>query len=160
MSGLNNRLNWNLVQRKTYRARKLPQKSKRGNDLYAPIPNILIGVDAPVLIVALKNRLAKPGWWFGGEAYQQLIISPSATSIFPLPGVESKKQPLRLNSPALVQFPDYKLYPYALEIRFAKWHTEMTVEVWKYSGDEFDPIAISLDEINKKIDDISEFGRS
>jgi hypothetical protein len=160
MSGLNSRLNWDLVQRKTYRARKLPQKSNRGKDMYAPIPNIQIGVNAPVLIVALKNRQAKPEWWFGGEAYQNLLVTPSSTSVFPLPGVETHKLPLRLNSPTLIRFPDYKLYPYALEIRVAKWHLEMLVEVWKYSGDEFEPTTIMLEEINKKISDISEYGRS
>ena len=47
--------------------------------------------------------------------------------------------------------PDYNIYPLFLELRFAKWHEQMLLEIWQYSG-EMGDLQADLVRIESKID--------
>lgn len=153
MSGINGRLNWDLVFRTTVIARKLP-KGKG----HQPIPPKTATVNAPAVMVGMRNSEAKPTWWLAGTVYQRLLTSPSSTSGF-MVGVDSFRCNVRLNSLQIIRFPNWELVPFMVEITIPKWHTRMDIELWKYSGnDELDGDVARVIRIEQKIDDISNYG--
>lgn len=151
MSGINDKLNWDLVARRTYKSRKLPKNQR------VPIQAQVFIVDSPAIIIGCKNRLAKPSWWLAGNAYQKILTSLSSTSQF-IAGVEGSRYKIRLDTLHLIRFPDWQLKPYMLEFKPAFWHDEMLVEVWKYSGDELDGDLARIQTIEQKVNDISAYG--
>ena len=151
MTSINDKLNWDLVARRTYRSRKLANKQR------VPIGTQSFIVDAPAIMIGCKNKLAKPSWWLGGNAYQRILTHPSSTSVF-VAGVEGSRYTIRLDILHLIRFPDYQLRPYMLEFKPAFWHDEMLVEVWKYSGEELDGDLARIQTIEHKVNDISAYG--
>lgn len=151
MTGINDRLNWDKIIRTTKRAKKLPK------DKYQPIPPVTSVVDSPAVIIGMSSKTAKPNWWLAGNVSMVLLTSPSSTSQFQV-GIEAYRQKIPLGLPTLVRLPDWQLQPYLLRVEIAKWHTEMFIEVWKYSGDELDGDVARHIRIEEKIDDISQFG--
>jgi hypothetical protein len=147
---LTNNLNWDLVLRNTYKATANPNIRSGFN----PLPPVTVTVDRQVLLIGARNENAKPHWFLAATAYPRLLFSPSSTSQF-LGIVQSQAGiQLGLDRLTLVQFKDFYLSPYLLEIRIPKWHQEMLLEIWKYNG-AVEDISAELSKIEAKLDAIN-----
>jgi hypothetical protein len=150
VSGINDSLNWDLVRRQTYTAIPGPETS------YFPIPPITVICESHLMMFGFRNDEAKKTWWLAATVSQRLLTLPSSTSEF-LASVEAFNQRCGLRQLTLIKFPNWGLLPFLAEINIPKWHKQMYVEVWKYSGDEdFDVIQQSLNKINTLIELIGE----
>ncbi len=127
-----NNLNWDLVLRRRLVAAPAPE-SRRG---FLPIPPITISVDRYILAIGARSPLAKPNWYLAAYAVPRLLFSPSSTSEYIAAVQTSEKRLIGLNTLNLVQFTDFGLTPYLLEISIPPWHEEMNLEIWKYAGEE------------------------
>ena len=142
-----NNLNWDLILRETYIGQSIPTTPPT----YLPIPPKLISLDAKVVLIGTRNDKAKSSWYTAGWVSPRLNFSPSSTSQFGgLVQGESRRR-LSLNRLNLVRFENFDLNPYAIELNIARWHSEMLVEIWKYSGNQ-DDINTVLERIEGKID--------
>lgn len=150
-----NNLNWDLALRQTYTARPA---SPTNPDIFVPIPALTVSVDSTVLLIGARNQFAKPRWYLAGSASRRLLFSPSSTSEFVAAVSSQGKISIGLNRLTLINFRDFNLTPYLLEINIARWHREMYLEVWKYSGSIAD-IENSLNRIEFKIDAIDTYSQ-
>jgi len=145
-----NRLNWDLALRNTYYAKT----SQADPKAFVPIPSITINVNSYIVLIGARNAQAKSNWYLAGYASPRLLFSPSSTSEF-LSIVQSNSPvKIGLDRLTLVTFSNYNLLPYILEISIAKWHKEMFLEIWQYSG-ATEEIKPALDRIEYKIDNLN-----
>lgn len=144
-----NTLNWDPVFRRTYTA----QPATADGEQFFPIPPISAFVDSPILIIGARNDFAKPTWYFAGSVSCRLLITPSSTSEF-LSVVENSRRKIGLNRLNLLRFNDYGTSQYLIEINLARWHKQMYLEIWKYSGSMGD-LEAGLARIETKIDNLS-----
>lgn len=147
MSGINDPLNWNLKLRNQYSALQFPDGTSK-------IKRISIPCESHLLQFGFRNDIAPSRWWLAANISMSLLTLPSSTSQF-MVGVEAYRFRARLNALNMVHFPNYGLLPFLAEIDIPYWHKEMFIEIWQYDGPEFG--VQSLDRIEKKIDDISDF---
>lgn len=162
MSGVSDPLNWDLVKRQTYHATPNASLPKG----FIPIPTITVGVDSYTLLIGAASSKAMIHWWLAARVSLRLLFSPSSTSEFLAAVAVSATKRIGLNRLTLVQFPNFELIPYILEIRIPPWHEEMMLEIWKYSGDPLPTVAgrletlqaIDLPRIESKIDTIGNWG--
>lgn len=151
-----NNLNWDLVLRQTYFAQPNPAYPKG----FVPIPSKLIEVDRYTLAIGTSSTKAKPTWRVGAFVVPKLSFSVSSTSVYTNLVRSGKSQSVYLNQLTLVQFTDFGLSPYALEISFPIWISELSIEIWKYQGEEsakpvselIEELKTDLDRIETKID--------
>lgn len=130
-SDLQDRLNWDIVLRRTYEAQSDRAEAPR---TYVPIPPITVSVDSYTLAIGAKSSKAKASWYLAARVAPQLLITPSTTSNFVAFMQSEEPKRIALNRLNLIRFVDFGIKPYVLEINIPRWHTEMYVEVWKYSG--------------------------
>lgn len=142
-----NNLNWDLVERKTYYARSTSADS----DQFIPIPKITLAVNSYILLIGCRNAQAKSNWRFAGYAASRLLFSPSSTNEFAAVVQSYPKVTLSLDRLTIVKFSDFNLLPYILEIDLFKWHSQMFLEIWQYSG-AVDDVENALTRIEGKID--------
>ena len=147
MWDFSNNLNWDLVIRQTYTGQPVSTVPPS----YLPIPPKLISLDAKVLLIGTRNDKAKSSWYTAGWVSSRLDFSPSSTSQFSGLVQGSSRYRLALNKLNLVRFENFDLSPYVIEVNIAKWHTEMLIEIWKYSGNA-DDIDTVLARIESKVD--------
>lgn len=125
-----NNLNWDLVLRRNYVAASTPNEPQG----FLPIPPITVSVDRFTLLIGASSNSAKPTWRLAAFVSPRLLFSPSSTSEY-LAAVQSEKSQAvlreRLN---LIQFTDFGLSPYLLEISIPRWYREIDLEIWKYTG--------------------------
>lgn len=127
-----NNLNWDLVLRQTYFSEPNPAYPKG----YIPIPPKLIQVDRYTLAIGTSSTKAKSNWHVGAFVVPRLPFSVSSTSAFVGLVRSDKSQAVFLNQLTLVQFKDFGFNPYALEISIPVWIRELSIEIWKYQGDD------------------------
>lgn len=127
-----NNLNWDLVLRRSYFAQTTPNEVKG----FLPIPSISILVDRHILTIGASSTKAKPNWYLAAYVTPKLLFSPSSTSEFVAAVQTQERRRIKLNTLNLVQFTNFGLSPYLLEISIPYWHQEMNLEIWKYQGDE------------------------
>lgn len=142
----NNNLNWDLVIRQVYYA-TLDNFDK----VIAPIPPIFVEVNSRVLLIGVRNNLAPVRWYFAGSIAPRINFSPSSTSQFGGLVQNGYSRKLALNKLNLLVIPEYDIYPLFLELRFARWHEQMLLEIWQYSGEVGD-LQADLVRIESKID--------
>lgn len=142
MTGINDPLNWDLVRRQTYNTTIFSENS------YIPIPTISVIAESHLMMFGFRNSQAKQTWNFAASVNMKLLTLPSSTSEF-MASVAAFSKGCNLRELTLVKFPNYGLLPFLAEIRIAKWHKEMFIEIWKYSGDEIDIPTQSLEIINR-----------
>lgn len=142
MSGINDPLNWDLVRRQTYTANVI------SDNVFIPISTIAIVAESHTMMVGFRNSQAKPTWRFAATLEMRLLTLPSSTSEFQA-SVSAFSKGCKLNELTIIKFPNYGLLPFLVEIKVAKWHKEMFVEAWKYSGDEVDIATQSLEILNR-----------
>lgn len=151
---LGNRSNWNLVLRNTYYGNVSQTDPKK----FVPIPSIAVSVNSQILLLGVRNSQAPSHWFLAGYASPRLLFTPSFDSEFLSLVQSSPSVKVGLNRLTLLSFPDYNLLPYILELSIAKWHKEMSIEVWQYVGsfldvrDELIDIKSDLSRIETKID--------
>ena len=145
-----NNLNWDLVNREVYYAPAIDDKGK----VLASIPPKFIEVGARVLLVGTRNATAPTSWYFAGSIAPRLPFSPSSTSQFVGLVQNGYSRKLALNKLNLIIIPEYGIYPFLLELRVAKWHAQMLVEIWQYSGAMGD-LGADLARIESKIDNLN-----
>lgn len=145
-----NNLNWDLVLRRTYYAKPITEDFKS----FVPISTITATVDSHILLIGAKNPQAKPNWFLAGYAGSRLLFSPSSTSEFTAAVQSYPRVRLGLDRLTLVKFTNFDLLPYLLEINVARWHKEMLLEVWKYSG-KVDDVESAVARIEEKLDTTS-----
>jgi hypothetical protein len=121
---------WNLAKRATYNS----PASDPDSDIFVPIPAITVSVSSPVLLIGASSVSAKPNWYLAGRVSQRLLFSPSSTSDFIAAVQSSGRYKIGLNRLNLILFTDYGVTPYLIEIQIAKWHRQMYLEIWEYSG--------------------------
>ncbi|MHC5737470.1 hypothetical protein [Nostoc sp.] len=146
MSGINDHINWNLTRKQTLFARKF------ANSLVY-IPPISIVANSHLMMFGFKNVKGKPTWKLAADLYQNLLVLPSSTSQFQA-AVETSRFRCSLNTLTLINFPDFGSLPFAVEIRFPIWHTQMYFEAWWYSGDKLSQPLKSLTEIKSQLTNI------
>ena len=163
MSGINDKINWNLTRRETLYARKFPDGS-----IY--IPPISLVANSHLMMFGFKNIKGKPTWKLAADLYQNLLVLPSSTSQFQA-AVQASRFRCSLNTLSLINFPNFGSLPFAIEIRFPICHTQIYFEAWCYMGGETNEALKTLTEIKtqippvlqrieQKIDDISNYGTS
>jgi hypothetical protein len=142
-----NNLNWDLALRQTYNAQGV---SSDDPDLFLPIPRITVPVSSRVLLIGAKNQFAKPNWFLAARVSPRLLFSPSSTSEF-IAAIDSyPRVKIGLDRLNLIRFDNYDLSTYLLEINIPKWHKQILLEIWQYSG-EMGDIETSLARIESKI---------
>lgn len=146
-----NNLNWDLALRQTYNAISL---SADDPDLFSPIPPITLSVSAKILLIGAKNQYAKPNWFLAGFVSPRLLFSPSSTSEFIAAISSYPRVKIGLDRLNLVKFDNYDLSTYLLEINIPKWHRQMMLEIWQYSGAMGD-LGADLARIESKIDTLT-----
>ncbi|MBE9191405.1 hypothetical protein IQ230_13825 [Gloeocapsopsis crepidinum LEGE 06123] len=144
-----NTLNWDPVLRRTYNA----QPATADGDQFIPIPPITTVVDSSIIMIGAKNSLAKPSWYLAGSVSSQLLITPSSTTEF-VSVVENSRKRIGLNRLNLFRFNNYNTSQVLIEINLARWHKQMYLEVWKYSGSIGD-LEAGLARIESKIDTLN-----
>lgn len=132
---IQNSLNWDIALRKTYQGRVPVAAGELQPYRSPPIPPITISVDSYILAIGASSTTAKPHWKLAAWVAPRLLFSPSSTSEFIAAVQSEQSQKVSLNQLTLIQFVDFGIKPYLLEIRIPRWHTEMYLEVWKYSGE-------------------------
>ncbi len=142
MTGINDPLNWDLVRRQTYTANIVSE------NVFIPIPSIPIVAESHLMMFGFRNDLGKSSWRYAASVDMKLLTLPSSTSEF-MASVAAFSKGCSLRELTLVKFPNYGLLPFLVEIRVAKWHKQMFIEAWKYSGDEVDIPSQSLDILNR-----------
>lgn len=154
-----NNLNWDLVLRNSYIAQLAPE-TRRG---FLPIPNKIIEADRYTLAIGVSSTKAKPTWRVGAFVAPRLLFSVSSTSEYTGLVRSNDSKPVFLNQLTLVQFQNFGLTPYALEVSFPYWISQLNIEVWKYQGDDdarplqeqIADVRGDLDRIELKIDNYS-----
>ncbi len=122
-------LNWDLAKRQKYTAQLAPGDDSR----YIPLPDISLVLSSYILLIGTKNQKSKPTWWLGCRASVRLLVSPSSLSEYTA-AVEVHRQNCQLGALSLVRIPYYKPVPYLLVLSVPRWHQELEIEVWQYSG--------------------------
>lgn len=130
MSGIEDRLNWDLKLRETYQTTVYNQR-------FFEFPAIFVQLNNHVAQFGFSNPTAKKSWRLGGTVFQVLEANPSSTSILPSNPI-GYFQYCTCNKLNLIKFPDYGILPFFVQIQIPFWHKQMSVEVWEYSGDNFD----------------------
>lgn len=141
-----NNLNWDLVIRQVYYA-TLDNSDK----VIAPIPSIFVSATSRVLLVGARNNLAPSKWYLAGSVAPRINFSPSSTSQFGGLVQNGYARKIALNKLNLLVIPEYNIYPLFLEVRFAKWHAQMLLEIWQYSGAMGD-LTSELNRLESKLD--------
>lgn len=144
-------LNWDLVLRQDYFVTPTPSDPKN----YSPIPSITVLVDSYTLAIGARSDKALNHWYLAAYVNQRLLFVPSSTSDF-IALVQTKEDfKIRLNQLNLIQFPNFGISPYVLEIKIPYWHEHMFLEVWKYSGtDNAKPVQELIAEVRSDLNRI------
>lgn len=127
--------NWNLIlteQRSVvYKNNTQPTNNQYK---YTPIPPIYASPNSHVLLIGIRSNSARAHWFLGGKASQYLYVLPNDnfayTSGVQIPDIKK----LGLNRLTLVEFKNYNVIPYVLEIDIPYWLEDIYVEIWEYTG--------------------------
>jgi hypothetical protein len=146
----NNSFNWNLALRNTYNAVPITADGEQ----FQPIPVITVTVTSRILLIGARNLYAKPNWFLAAKVNPRLFFSPSSTSQF-LPAIASyPRVKIGLGRLNLVRFNSFDLPEYVLEITPEKWHKQLMLEIWQYTG-ELGDLETNLARIETKINSLS-----
>jgi len=128
--------NWELKVRRTYRA--------KGTGKPEQIPIQRVTITQPICVIKIINPLAKSTWYFAAN-YTAFINNIA---------VLNKR--INLDEPTFVDI-GKKASSYDLEFWFPWWHQQINLQIWQHPPDESD-IITTLNRIEQKIDDISNYG--
>lgn len=142
LPGLTDGLNWDLAHRASYQATEV------GNGTYRPIEAVTkIITGSHVVLVGVKARGILLHWKTGGWASQNLLTLPASTSEFTA-FVKTDSKWLALSQLNLCVFPKL-MDTWALRVDIPRWLKDVTVEVWRYDGEDV------LENSSTKIEQLS-----
>lgn len=158
------RENWELLLSERRIAVK-HDKPVRKNSLYeyTPISPIYATPRSRLLLIGTQSDSAEPRWFLGARASQYLYVSPSMTTAY-VSGVQAADiKSIGLNRMTLVEFKDYGVSPYVLQLAIPYWLEDISVEVWEYQGyipidADNSEILDRLDAIEDKLDALENYG--
>lgn len=125
LTEISNQIEWNIV------ARRSLEGQLDGKAFFIPAQRF--SIDAYVAAVGLRNTKAPAHWDLGGWATPLMLFTPSEFSSDYPSAVATGSQRLKLNVLNLVLIPQI-LKPCILEVKFARWHARIELEVWRYDG--------------------------
>lgn len=110
---------------------------------YIPIPqhSIPIIFDCHTLLVGATSATAKPNWRLG--FYLKMLVVTSAGTA----EASNRSIPFGLN---LIRFPALS-HEFKLKAYIPKWHRQVEMKIWKYTGPELDTLDL-LEQIKSKTD--------
>lgn len=153
--------NWDLILAERRAAERIAVNQRRSSIYeYYPIAPFYVAPYSHTLLIGTQSSAAQSYWYLGARASQYLYVSPSMSSNF-ISGVQaadSKK--CGLGRLTLIEFKNYDVIPYTLQLEIPYWLEDVYVEVWEYQGDiggtqyEFDTSDIieRLQRIEEKMD--------
>ena len=153
--------NWELILSDRRTVKYL--ENKKSTDLkykYTPIAPIYTTTESYTLLIGAVSNSALQHWFLGARASQYLYVSPSQSGNF-TSGVQVEGiKPIGLNRLTLVQFKNFNVVPYVLQLEIPYWLEDIYIEVWEYQGIEFtdmpsidfEAIKTDLERIESKID--------
>lgn len=128
---------------------------------FEAIPPLYANPISNTLLIGTFSETAKPYWFLGATATQYLYVSPSSYGNF-VGGVQtSVGTKIGLNKLTLLEFKEYNVHPYVLELAIPYWIEDIYVEVWQFGG--YDPpnyqdVLDKLNLMDEKIDLIEDYG--
>lgn len=157
------RENWELILSDRKIANRLPSPDlTKYKYLYDPISPIYTTPNSHTLLIGTQSNSAESYWFLGARASQYLYVSPSTSSNL-ISGVQtSEVKRIGLNRLTLVEFPNYSILPYVLQLEIPYWLEDIYVEVWEYQGayygedEKYENTIIRLESIEEKIDRIEQ----
>lgn len=163
MWNLATRENWELIlserRNVVYKDNTLPSQDRYR---YTPISPIYTTPNSHILLIGTQSNSALAHWFLGARASQYLYVSPSTTSNL-ISGVQTSEiKKLGLNRLTFVQFPNYNILPYTLQLEIPYWLEDIYIEVWEYQGvyadanQQYDDLVLRLDAIETQLDRIEE----
>lgn len=163
MWDLATRENWELILSEgrtvVYTNNTLPSQDKYK---YTPISPIYTTPNSHILLIGTQSNSALAHWFLGARATQYLFVSPSTNSAL-ISGVQtSDVKRIGLNRLTLVQFPNYNILPYTLQLEIPYWLEDIYIEVWEYQGNyadenqQHDDLILRLDSIKTQLDRIED----
>lgn len=153
------RENWKLILTESRVAERKPNNPDpaRYEYLYLAIPPIFATPSSHILLIGTYSRTAEPHWFLGARVTQYLYVSPSMNSNL-ISGVQTSEiKRVGLNRLTLVEFPNYNISPYAIQLEIPYWLEDIYVEVWEYEGyyldknEQFEEIILRLDSIEEQL---------
>lgn len=134
---------WRRIYTNSFAARTVP-----GTTSFSPIADktLPIVVDSHVLAVGVDSRSAKSTWRLGFWLSQLLKIEGA--------GYAEHQSTAIVLGLTLVRF-ELLTPTYQLKAKFPKWHKDLNVSIWKYTGNQTDPfeaVGLTLSRIESKID--------
>jgi hypothetical protein len=118
------------------------------------IPTIVLPfqLEGNIIAISAKSSTAKPSWKFGGRVAKKI---QTGITIGGIPDVTvSDARKLYLNQINLFRFTPLTA-TYALEIIPAYYLTQISLEVWVYTGVDSDTVTNQLNRIEFAIDEIN-----
>lgn len=126
--------NWRLIAQEERRVKFVEGNVNSQTSRYSPINPIFTLAESNIVLVGVFSETALAHWYLGARVSQYNYISPSRTGRF-ISGVQTSEQKrARLNQLTLINFEDYKIYPYVLAAEFPYWLEHVYYEVWEYTG--------------------------
>lgn len=157
--------NWDLATRENWELILSDQRTvvyKEGTQptaipyKYAPISPIYANPRSHVLLIGTYSKNARAHWFLGARASQYLYVSPSMNSSFLTSGVQaSDTKKIGLNRFTLVEFKNYNIVPYVLQLDIPYWLEHIYVEVWEYQDDLVNDVDDRLFDIQATLDAMS-----
>ena len=155
--------NWELLVSESrtvvYKDGTLPSQD---NYKYTPISPIYANPNSHTLLIGTYSGSAREHWFLGARASQYLYVSPSTNSNL-ISGVQTSEiKRIGLNRLTFVQFPNYNILPYILQLEIPYWLEDIYVEVWEYQGayysndEQYENTILRLESIEEKIDRIEQ----
>ncbi|KJH69400.1 hypothetical protein [Aliterella atlantica] len=132
---LTTRENWELL---TSERRSVVYKNNTTpsdlNYKYTPIPPIYVTATTHTLLVGIVSNSARVHWFLGARVSQYLYVSPSSAMglISGVQAADSKRA--GLSRLTLIEFKNYNVIPYVVEVAVPYWLEDVYVEVWQYNG--------------------------
>lgn len=122
---------------------------------YEAIPPFYANPHSHLLLIGTRSDTAKPYWFLGATASQYLYLSPGLSSNF-TSGVQAGNSiNVGLNRMTVVEFKDYDIFNYVLELKIPYWIEDIYIEVFEYVGfvePDGRRIIEQLDSIETKLD--------
>jgi hypothetical protein len=129
---------------------------------YTPIDPIYASATSHTLLVGVVSNTVRQHWFLGARVSQYLFVSPSSGQGL-MSGVQvSDIYKAGLNRLTLVEFKDYRVVPYVVEVAIPYWIEQAYVEVWQYNGTmptgsqpDFTELLNRLDAMQEKLNSLT-----
>lgn len=132
---------------------------------YTPIAPIYATATTHTLLVGVISSRARKHWYLGARVSQYLYVSPSMSTglILGVQAADIKKA--GLGKLTLIEFKNYNVIPYVVEVAVPYWLEDAYVEVWQYNGNvptseqpDFTQLLDRLEAMSQQLASIEQYG--